>query len=251
MRIAIAEDRPDDGSQLISDISSWASDHNIPLIPPPDLYENGESLLEHFSPEKYDIIFLDIFMEGINGMETARRIRETDHVCRLVFITMTSEFAIDSFDVHASWYLLKPYSYEKLSQALARCGADFLEQRQYLTVPGKYGGQRLLLHQIVWTEYINRQICVHLENGTELYIRIRQSEFADLLLSYPYFCDCMKGILVNLEFIEELKEHCFVLRNGQILPISRLKYRDVREKYLDFSYANVRNQSGTSNINDH
>lgn len=242
MRIAIAEDKPDDRNRLVSDLRKWAMENNIPLSPPPALYESGEALLEHFSPEKYDVIFLDIFMEGINGMETARCIRETDQACRLVFITTSAEFAVDSYDVDSSWYLVKPYSYEKLSQALARCGADFLEQNQCLTIPGKYGGQKLFLHQIVWTEYINRQICIHLENGGELYTRMRQSELADLLLAYPYFCDCMKGILVNLEFIEKLDEHCFLLRNGQTLPISRLKYRDVREKYLDYSYAKIRSQ---------
>lgn len=245
MRIAIAEDKPDDGNRLFSDLSRWMAENNIPLIPPPALYESGEALLEHFAPKKYDIIFLDIFMAGINGMETARCIRETDHACRLVFITTTTEYAVDSYDVDSSWYLVKPYSYEKLSQALARCGADFLEQNQYVTVPGKQGEQKLLLHQIVWTEYINRQICVHLENGEELYIRMRQSEFAALLLAYPYFCDCMKGILVNLDFVEKLDEHCFLLKSGRMLPISRLKYRDVREKYLDYSFAKVRKQSRT------
>lgn len=243
MRIAIAEDRPDDSSRLVSDLLKWAADNNIPLTPPPALYESGEALLKHFSPEKYDVIFLDIFMGDINGLETARYIRETDRMCRLVFITTTPEFAVDSYDVDSSWYLLKPYSYDKLSQALARCGADFLEQNQYLSIPGKQSEQKLLLHQIVWTEYINRQICIHLENGKEVYTRMRQSDFADLLLAYPYFCDCIKGILVNLEFIEKLDEHCFLLRNGQILPISRLKYRNVREKYLDYSYAKLRNQS--------
>lgn len=246
MRIAIAEDKTDDGSRLVSDLSRWTAENNIPLIPPPALYESGEALLEHFAPKKYDVIFLDIFMEGMDGMETARCIRETDRACRLVFITTTTEFAVDSYDVDSSWYLVKPYSYDKLSQALARCGADYLEQNQCLAIPGKQGGQKLLLHQIVWTEYINRQICVHLENGEELYIRMRQSEFADRLLVYPYFCDCMKGLLVNLEFVEKLDGHCFLLKNGQILPISRLKYQNVREKYLDYSYAKVREQPGTT-----
>lgn len=243
MRIAIAEDSPDDSKRLVADLSKWAVENNVPLIPPPALYESGEALLKHFSPEKYDVIFLDIYMEGINGIETARYIRETDQTCRLVFITTTTEFAVDSYEVDSSWYLVKPYSYEKLSQALARCGADFLEQNQCVAVPGKQGGQKLPLHKIVWTEYLNRQVCIHLENGEETYTRMRQNEFAGLLLAYPYFCDCMKGILVNMEFIEKLDGHCLLLRNGRMLPVSRLKYRDVHEKFLDYSYAKARNQS--------
>ncbi len=243
MRIAIAEDQAADSRCLATDISRWADEHNIPLVPLPDIYESGEGLLSHFSKGSYDIIFLDIFMDGIDGMETARRIRKADSECRLVFITSTKEYAIDSYDVDSSWYLLKPYNYQKLSQALARCGAEFIEQGQFFTVPGKYGDQKLLLHQVTWTEYINRQICVHLKNGEEQYVRMRQNEFAGMLLSYPYFCDCMKGILVNLEFVEKIQENCLKLKDGSLLPISRLKYRDVREKFLDYSYQNIRGQA--------
>ncbi len=240
MRIAIVEDRENDSQYLAAAVSRWSKEHHIPLVPALALYKTGEELLANFSNERYDIIFLDIYMEGIDGMETARRIREIDGDCRLVFITSTDEFAVDSYDVDSSWYLLKPYSYEKLSQALSRCCTDVLEQRQFFVAPGKYGEQRLLLHQITWTEYINRQICVHLQNGSELYVRMRQNEFANKMLQYPYFCDCMKGILVNLEFAETIQDNCIKLKDGSLLPISRLKYRDVREKFLDFSYRYIR-----------
>lgn len=236
MRIAIVEDILEDRNRLVLDIFRWSKEKHIPLVPKPALFESGEALLYNFESGKYDVIFLDIFMGGINGIETARQIREIDISCRLIFTTVTTDFAVDSYEVDSSWYLIKPCHYSKLSQALARCGADLLEQGQFLSVPGKNCNQKLLLHQIVWTEYINRQICIHLKNGSEMYTRMRQSEFAEMLLQYPYFCDCMKGILVNLEFVEKLQDNCFALQNGKILPISRLKYRQIREKFLDYSF---------------
>lgn len=240
MRIAIIEDLPSDRAQLAEDISRWAKGQNLPLVPPPDLFDSGEALLAEFSKGKYDILFLDIYMDGINGMETARRIRETDQECRLVFTTTTAEFAVDSYEVDSSWYLVKPYSFEKLAQALERCGTLSLEQGQSLVISGKNGEERLLLHQIAWTEYTNRRICIHFKDNQEALISMKQTEFSSMLLKYPYFCDCMKGIIVNLEAVEKLLDDCILLQSGQILPVSRLKYRQVREQFLEYSYAKMR-----------
>ncbi len=73
-----------------------------------DRFSSGEDFLGAFTPGKYDLIFLDIYMDGITGMETAKRIRQTDHDCRIIFITISPEFAVESYNVNASFYLLKP-----------------------------------------------------------------------------------------------------------------------------------------------
>lgn len=122
MRIAIIDDLPVDREHLSADICRWAGEQSLPLAAPPDLFESGEEFLDKFSAGKYDVVFLDIYMDGINGMDTARKIRETDTVCRLIFTTTTSEFAVDSYDVDSSWYLVKPYSYENFPGPLT--GAD-------------------------------------------------------------------------------------------------------------------------------
>ena len=67
-----------------------------------------------------------------------------------------------------------------------------------------------------------------------------QGDFAALLLAFPYFCDCMKGMLVNLEAVDKLLEDRFLLKSGETVPISRLKYRQVRERFLAYTYARVR-----------
>lgn len=240
LRVAIIDDLPADQQRLLTDISHWAREQCLPLLPPPDLFESGEEFLEKFSAGKYDLAFLDIYMKGINGMDTARKIRETDTSCRLIFTTTTPEFAVDSYEVDSSWYLVKPYSYEKLSRALARCSSSWQEYNQYLLVPGKTGEEKLPLHQIAWTEYVNRKVCVHFKNGQETQFSMRQMDFSKMLLPYSYFCDCMKGMIVNFEAVEKLLDDCFLLVTGDKLPISRLKYRQVREQFLEYSYAKMR-----------
>ena len=75
-------------------------------------------------------------MTGITGMEVARKIREQDTHCQLIFTTTTGEFAVDSYEVGAAYYLVKPFSYENLTQALSRCSAELLEQSQCVIIPG-------------------------------------------------------------------------------------------------------------------
>lgn len=240
LRIAIVDDLALDRQRLAEDISRWTDEQHLPFDSLPDQFGSGEEFLKDFSAGKYDIIFLDIYMNGMNGMETARQIRETDASCRLIFTTTTSDFAVDSYEVDSSWYLVKPYSYEKLSDALARCDAFWKEQNQFLLVPGKKGDEKLPLHQIAWTEYVNRKIRVHFKNGQETQVYMRQKDFCELLLLYPYFCDCMKGLIVNFEAVKKLADDCFLLESGEKIPISRLKYKSVREKYLEYAYAQAR-----------
>ena len=147
---------------------------------------------------------------------------------------------MDSYEVGAAYYLVKPFSYENLTQALSRCSAELLEQSQCVIIPGVAEQPPLLLHQITYTEYQSRKVVVHLLGGKKRLISMRQADFAALLLAYPYFCDCMRGILVNLEQVESLTATHFLLSDGTSVPVSRLKYKEVREKYLSFAYARMR-----------
>lgn len=240
MRIAIVDDLAEDSQKLREDICRWAAETQTPLVPPPVLFDSGEALLDNMEENSFDVIFLDIYMKGMNGMDTAKRIREKNQSCRLIFTTLTPDFAVESYDVDSSYYLLKPYTYEKLSSALKRCGTAMLEQEQFITIPDKFGRERLYLHDIVYSEYVNRRVNVYMKDGTCRSITIRQGDFAGALLKYPYFCDCMRGMLVNFEMVEQLQKDRFLLKGGRYVPISRLKYQSVREQFLNYSYAQTR-----------
>lgn len=243
MRIALIDDNPQDLEYLKNGICRWAEENHVPLVPTPRLYPNSEMFLEEFHKDLYDIIFLDIYMSGMTGMEAARKIRETDQDCRLIFITTSFDFAVESYDVDSSYYLVKPYSYEKLSQAIRRCRIALLEQGQMITVPGKNGEERLLLHSISYAESLNRRISVHKMDGTEQTVYMKLRDFSAELLQYPYFCDCTRGVLVNLEAVDRLLKDGFLLSTGENIPISRLKYQEVREQFLQFTYAKARERS--------
>ena len=239
MNIAVVDDLKADSDRLVGFIDSYIEQHKLQRGTL-DLFSSGETFLNTFTPGKYDLIFLDIYMDGITGMETAKRIRHTDHDCRIVFITTSPEFAVESYDVSASFYLLKPIEKNGVFAALDRCGLQAAERARSIEIPTPYGKASLPIHEISYTEYARRQILVHFKNGQDLVVSMSQKDFSALLLQYPWFCDCIKGILVSFEDVEKLLEDRFLLKSGVQIPISRLKYRDVREQFLEYSYSKVR-----------
>ena len=109
MKIAIIDDLPTDQNTLLTVLPSCFQELGFSIIKL-DIFSSGEALLETFQTGSYDILFMDIYMSGITGMETAQRIRELDTSVKIVFISTSNEFAAESYEVHADFYLLKPYS---------------------------------------------------------------------------------------------------------------------------------------------
>ncbi len=241
MKIAIVDDLDSDRELLYSRLCDWAERNSVPLVPLPDRFTCGEELLESFEEGCYDIIFLDVYMgDGITGMQTAYRLREKDTKCRIIFTTTSTEFAVESYEVASSFYLVKPYEAARLESALQRCGADIIEREQFFSVQTKEGEKRIHLHDIAYTEYEGRQIAVTYKNGESIRIPMKHGELSELLLQYPYFCDCIKGVLVNFEAVDKITEDSFQLHGGKLIPISRLKYRTVREQFLSYVYSRTR-----------
>lgn len=147
---------------------------------------------------------------------------------------------MESYDVSASFYLLKPIEKNGVFAALDRCGLQDAERTRAVEVATHSGKTVLPVHDISYTEYVRRQVLIHLKNGQDMEVSMSQKDFSTLLLQYPWFCDCIKGILVNFEDVDKLLEDRFLLKSGIQIPISRLKYRNVREQFLEYSYSKVR-----------
>ena len=164
MKIAIVDDIKGEAERLSGLVAHYLSTHGL-FCDQTDLFASGEAFLEHFEPARYDIIFLDIYMSGMTGMETARRIREEDTNCSLLFVTTSPDFAIDSYDVNATYYLLKPIDEAQVTRALDRCNMDRIERDRYVMVPSQGKNVRLFLHNIAYTEYVSRRIMVYMKDG--------------------------------------------------------------------------------------
>lgn len=202
-----------------------------------DFFENGETFLAQWKPQQYEIIILDIFMDQLTGVEVSRRIREADSDVSLVFCSTSNEFAVESYEVNARYYLHKPVTREGIRSMLLRLNP--LELAKSLTLPD---GHRILLRQILYTNYFNHVITLYFRTGELYRLRSSQAELEELLLPFSYFFSPIKGMIVNFYEVTELAEDSFVMSNGKAVPITRRKYRQARDAYTRFHFETMRRE---------
>lgn len=238
MRIAIIDDVQTDREYLQQMITSCFQESGFP-IGQIECFESGEDFLLRFKPETFDLIFLDIYMNGINGIKTAEQIRSQDTDTKLIFISTSNDFASESYAVHADYYLLKPYGKKDFFRVLSRLNLTDFRKRRMVTLPG---GHQLLLRSILYTSFLGHYVTIYQTDSHTLRIRCTQKEFETYLLPYPDFISCTKGMIVNLNEVSSLHSDYFVMSNGDRVPISRRKYQEIKQTYSDFLIAKLRRE---------
>ena len=238
MRIIIVDDREEEIQQLSSLLSRKINEiddtnHQIRT------FHSGEAFFESWKSGDADLIILDIFMGGMTGIDAARRIRQTDKEVRLVFCTTSNEFASESYEVGAHFYLRKPYAEEQVNTMLSRLNLKDLELRRTAVLPG---GKKIILRRILYTEYSNHVLIIHAKQQADLRCYMTQAAAEELLCQYPYFLVCSKGIIVNLYEVESKMGDTFLLTDGTVLPISRRKAKEVQDTYAAFRFEKMREE---------
>lgn len=238
MKIAIIDDDPKELALLTELMKQqlFAIGYTENVI---DLFHSGEEFLAAFQPGRYELILLDIYMGPMNGIDVARKLRKQDPEVFLVFSTSSNEFASESYEVNARYYLRKPFSEKGISDMLKRLDLENYELGRSVTLPD---GQSLLLRNIICTEYYNHIVTIYSKKGNNIRTRISQTEFERLLLPYPYFFCCFKGIVVNFYEVTAQEGNCLTMSNGKIIYVSRRKTKDFQNAYTDFLFDRIRKE---------
>lgn len=193
-------------------------------------FQSGTELLG--AVEQFDIIFLDILMADLNGMETAKRFRERSYDKLLIFISSSPDHVWDSYEVEAFWYLVKPVSCRKLEQVLRRAIAKAEEgPQEYLIIQKERRPIKLFLKDILYFEIRGRVMELHGTEGVLPYYG--QIGELEKQLSGKGFFRCHKSFLVNLKFVDTYSYQEVLLENGERLPIARRRYESFCQALLE------------------
>ncbi len=238
MRIAIVDDLPAESDRLRQMLSEAfrATQTDIHRL---EVFSSAEALLEVWEPNAFDLVLLDIYMEGMTGVECAHILRRSDEHVRLVFCTTSNAFASESYAVGASYYLHKPYSDQDLRRMITAVRPADYALTRYVLLPD---GQKIILRDIVYTEYDNHVIYIHRKRSPMAQIRMGQAALEQLLSDDPYIISCTKGLLVNLHEVVSMEADTFCMSDGSRLPISRRRAKEVSAIYDDFLFQKMRKE---------
>lgn len=233
MKIAILEDNTQDAALLLGYVEKYAEERQLSI----DIfvYHDGEDFLEAFTEENFSLIFLDIIMPNINGMEVAKHIRMKDQECLLVFTTSSRDYAVEGYHVQASYYLVKPFSYIEFIKAMNLCHKRLKNTQEFIEIKEGRLMVKILIKDILYTDYYNHYIQIHTKNRTyRTYLSF--ADFSPMLLKYSNFISSYRNLLVNLDYVESLNDKDFILKNNCHIPITKAKRLEVRQQYADYLF---------------
>lgn len=194
-------------------------------------FNSGEELLQ--SEEDFDIVFLDIMMDGLDGMKTAKRIRKKASCRLLVFISASREYVFDAYDVEAFWYLVKPVETAKLKQVLKKAVLKTeAASPDFILVNKGRQKQKIFLRDILYFEIMGRLIDIHKTGGISDYygkISILEEELRE-----KGFFRCHKSYLVHLKYVKGYNRQEAVLDNGEKIPVSKRRYEEFCKALLSY-----------------
>lgn len=200
-----------------------------------DVFFNAEELLSYKQNYtiKYNLYILDIEMENMNGLSLAQKIRESDPKALIVFLTSFSSYVFDVFDVYTFDFIIKPITFEKI-ELLLKKAMNYLQLTKQLFI-FSYRQNRFTIccDEIVYIEKKGRQALIYTESNN---YRANMT-IADIWtqLDPEVFAHIHNSIIVNLEYIKEIRRDELYLKNKNTLYISRMYKQELKDKHLVYT----------------
>lgn len=223
----------DDEKYMLESLKNLVNDFfarsniNIKII----LFTSGEELLQY--ENRIDILFLDIQMKNMNGMETAKRLRQSDFKGYLIFVTILKELVFQAFEVQAFDYLLKPIQEDHFAKTMYRlleCMQNAKDKNLLIRIG--YESRLVPIDDIVFCEVIDRKIYLHLLSS-EVIDYYEKIENLEKRLNNSFY-KCHRSFLINLKYVKSYKNGMVVMKDGKEIPISRLRLKDFSNVILQY-----------------
>lgn len=234
LRIAVCEDDPQEQEALLSLLQS------SPIPTECTVFPSGEALLDIYQPTSFDLLLMDIYLNGLNGVETVTKIREIDEEIPVAFVTTSLDFTRESYHLSALSYLEKPVQPKELEKLLELARMK-KENRPALVLHRSGAEEKIPLSEILFLEQRARQLWVHLRGGEEIHVYGKLSTVQPQLVENPFFVS-HKSFCVNLSHVQSIDRElrCFVMTDGSNVPIRRESMSRAKKAYEDFLFSRLR-----------
>lgn len=233
MRLAICDDNSEFLNQTRQAIALWAAQ---PCDLTVELFEDGDALINAHTLSPFDIILLDVVMPLLNGIDTAREIRQCDRSVKIVFLTSSPEFALDSYSVKANDYLLKPLNPQKLYRCLEELSEEIRAKARSITVKSVGALHRVEISSIEYIEAQNKHVLFALTGGQTIESIEPLYTYEDKLLLSDGFFKCNRSYIVNIHRIVTYSLKEITMHSGCRISISRNYQKEFEAAYFSLLF---------------
>ncbi|MCI8299362.1 MAG: response regulator transcription factor [Lachnospiraceae bacterium] len=235
MRIAIVDDEEAETHDLKKMLMCFADSRRLNISY--DCFADGTAFLAAISHRKYDLVFMDIYMENTDGIQTALKMRRLCPDCCLIFLTSSQEHMAQAFPCHAFDYLLKPLDQNRLLRTLYDFLRVFPENQQYLNLSV---GKQIIPVLYSHLEYICTDSNYCIVRAQEQYrCRIPFNKLKSTLEKDERFCTINRGILVNLDYVDCMEDLVCRMKSGVSFPMNTKKKTELKQILINYRF-NIR-----------
>lgn len=236
LKIALCDDDEAELDTLTSYIDKYKATYDSEMTY--DCFANGMELLSRTSAgEFYDLIFLDIVMPAINGMDVAREIYADNQVTQIVFLTTSQDFAVDSYSVSALDYILKPINDKSFRRVMQRFLSKHREQEEEtIIIQEKSSILQISLHTLCYVEVFDHYLLYHLSDADTVRCRQSLAQIECILKQNKKFFKTHRSYIINLDYVHRLEQGCVTMTNGDRIPVSRANNKLLSDLFLKYKF---------------
>lgn len=237
LRMMIVEDRRPDAERLERLLKKEFAGETVLCR----RFESGDDFLSFFTPGAADAVFLDICMDGTNGIGTAQQLRLKDPQLPIVFVTSSPEYVWDAFPVHPFDYLLKPYKEEKLHQLAEELRRILCRQEPELDVRIARQTVQLPVHKIHYALSQNHFVRVVTDDGecraVENFAQVEQK-----LMTQKNFLVCNRGVILNMDKVLRFDGDSIEMLDGARLPVRQKDKSSLFAQFTQYQFRHMRHE---------
>ena len=234
MKIAVCDDELCEIDKICKLLDRYRNERSAVLAY--RTFGSGIDMLESTRGGGFSLYLLDILMPSMSGMDAAKEIRSFDSDAKIVFLTSSPEFAVESYLVKAKDYILKPVDENRLFALLDELYAEIQSIPEGIMVKTRSGIMNILFSRLSCVEVMNKTLYFHLSDGSIREAHAKLSEFEEILLSRPEFVKVHRSFIVNLYQINEMSSGWVTTHQGLSVPVSRALYTMVRSDYMNLMF---------------
>ena len=234
LKIAVCDDSRELLEKVEKDLHEYENVRNTPVTV--HTYTNAVDLLDGLKKTDYDILILDIIMPGFTGMQAAHEIRKFNEEIKIIFLTSSKEFAIESYSVGAYYYLLKPVLNEKLFSVLDKVVSEITSKQESCVIYTHMGIVNIPFAKIECLEVYNKHLVFHLSDGSTKETRGALTDYENVFLERKEFLKIHRSYILNMDYSHSIEAGEIATYSGKKFPVSRLLAKDIKERYMNYMF---------------